>query len=433
MLLQKSKKIRNGQTIKKIKLGGIVILKKVTEVNKVSYKFFGIPFGTYANKKMPTADKMQPISAFYTQKVNPKHLWIDHSLGGGTDVYSQKQFNNLKSKQQIWRVQYFPAYQKFLITVIDGENTTRYWIEDKPKLKNVLQKANFSEITVNNLVGYNNSLEMLEMVKELKSNTAPAPKVSFRGHDFQAICPSFNLLDKKQRFCGLKNLQTCEKCLPQIKLGTNSFEDKILRSGAENIAAWRKSWGEFFSQTIDEMIVFAPVIRDMFINIYPFLQNKIKVIPHQVQLLQKAEIPPHKGINIAVLGEISLPQKGNKIIRQMCKVLPNYRDVKIIIIGKYHQPPRNLRVTGRYNPQDLPQIMQKEKIDVIFIPSIWPETFSYTTAEAISMGLPVACYDLGAQAEQVKAYAEGLILQDMNPTADLYELINFVLKLRKEK
>ncbi len=37
------------------------------------------------------------------------------------------------------------------------------------------------------------------------------------------------------------------------------------------------------------------------------------------------------------------------------------------------------------------------------IPSIWPETFSFATHEALDTGLPVWCFDLGAQSEAVRA------------------------------
>lgn len=44
------------------------------------------------------------------------------------------------------------------------------------------------------------------------------------------------------------------------------------------------------------------------------------------------------------------------------------------------------------------------------IPSIWPETFSYATHEALATGLSVSCFDLGAQAEVVSRAQNGKVI-----------------------
>lgn len=48
------------------------------------------------------------------------------------------------------------------------------------------------------------------------------------------------------------------------------------------------------------------------------------------------------------------------------------------------------------------------------IPSIWPETFSYTTSEAILLGYPVVCFDLGAPAERIRAFDCGMVVEDVS-------------------
>ena len=39
---------------------------------------------------------------------------------------------------------------------------------------------------------------------------------------------------------------------------------------------------------------------------------------------------------------------------------------------------------------------------------IWPETFSYTTHEAVATGLPVLAFDIGAQGETVARVPNGV-------------------------
>jgi glycosyltransferase involved in cell wall biosynthesis len=44
------------------------------------------------------------------------------------------------------------------------------------------------------------------------------------------------------------------------------------------------------------------------------------------------------------------------------------------------------------------------------MPSIIPETFSYTISEAMTMGLPIVAFDIGAQGNRVKNYNLGKVV-----------------------
>ncbi len=61
---------------------------------------------------------------------------------------------------------------------------------------------------------------------------------------------------------------------------------------------------------------------------------------------------------------------------------------------------------------------------MFLIPSVWPETFSYTTSEIISMGFPVAVLPVGAPVERVKRYAKGLVLKNEKPENIVEEMIS---------
>ena len=65
------------------------------------------------------------------------------------------------------------------------------------------------------------------------------------------------------------------------------------------------------------------------------------------------------------------------------------------------------RIHGSYQRRDLPGLVARYGISAWLIPSVWPETFSFTTHEAIATGLPVFAFDLGAQAEALRAAGLG--------------------------
>lgn len=144
-------------------------------------------------------------------------------------------------------------------------------------------------------------------------------------------------------------------------------------------------------------------------------------------------MPAHSGINIGILGNISLIPKGRLIVDQMCRSLPSYPDVRIVVLGNYvaREKCKQLRVRGHYKRTELPSLVEKDRIDIIFIPSVCPETFSYTTAEAMCMEVPVACFALGAPYERVRTYDKGIIIHDMEPEKILDKIVELVLQMRQ--
>lgn len=352
----------------------------------------------------------------------PIILWIDHSLGGGTETYTKNQFNELKKTNNIIRMQYWPWIKKYSLTVGTNSNTTVY-INDLSEIENFCKTLNISKIVVNNLVAYANSLEVLDFIKRIKRNA----HVSFRGHDFQSLCPCFTLLDCDGNFCNFKHKKGCEYCWKHKFLGTNEYENNVLRSGATTVKTWREKWGKFFTETVDEVIIFSETIKEMFIQIYPQLTDKIIIIPHSIKTLPKITVKQHTGINIATIGNIS-KIKGRDIIYQISKLLPSDNSVKLFVIGNIENPNEitNITITGKYKTSELPKLIKNHQIDIVFIASILPETFSYTTSEVMSMGIPVVCYNMGAPSERIGKYDKGLVLEKISPAENLTEIIEFV-------
>lgn len=357
----------------------------------------------------------------------PIILWVDHALGGGTEVYSKRQFKILKKDYDVIRLQYFPRTELYHITMADNKNhifTTR----NMDLIFDFCTGLGITEIVVNNLVAYKNTLEVLKKIKELKQQCVGKPSVSFRGHDFQAICPSFNLINCDGKYCAVKYNGGCEKCWRRKKLSDDPISHNVLKSGADKICVWRQVWGDFFANVADDVILFSGVIEKIFAGAYPQIKSKVRIIPHSVRLFRKVNVKPHTDINIAVLGNIS-HNKGANVVCEMAKNIPE--NANIIVVGTMKGAPKNITVHGAYKQNRLPQIMEKHRIDLVLIPSIWPETFSYTTSEAISMGLAVACYGIGAPAERVEQYDKGLVLDKISPDENLTQIINFVKRLRE--
>ncbi len=398
---------------------------------------FGIRLFSKKSKRKPSSVYNRVSFAMVLQKelcTKGKFvLWIDHSFGGGTEVYSRNHFREVRETSCVVHMQYFPGQRVFVLSLpTSGEKTSMSFETLEETVNFVMGALQLDEVAINNLVGYPNSLAVLEQIIRIKKEITPRLRVSFRGHDFQSVCPSFNLLNSEMCFCDLRYPSGCENCLRSVHLGKNEYEDAIFMSGATTLEKWREVWGLFFDSTLDEFIAFSEEIARIFFRVYPQLEEKTRIVPHRVPPLRKVIVPAHSGINIGVLGTISLIRKGRLLVDRLCKLLPDYPDVRLVILGDYEAQEKctQLSVHGHYKREELPSLVEKEKIDVVLIPSIWPETFSYTTAEAMSMDLPVACFALGAPYERVRAYRKGIVISCMEPEEILNRIVESVLKMK---
>lgn len=62
-------------------------------------------------------------------------------------------------------------------------------------------------------------------------------------------------------------------------------------------------------------------------------------------------------------------------------------------------------ITGRYDDAELPELLQREAPSAILLPSVTPETWSYSLSHAMATGLPIMAFDIGAIAERLAASA----------------------------
>ena len=106
-----------------------------------------------------------------------------------------------------------------------------------------------------------------------------------------------------------------------------------------------------------------------------------------------------------MLGNIGV-QKGARVVQALAGALQREGTGRVVVIG-YMDPdfglPAPSQVHGAYEVRDLPGLVARYGITCWLIPSIWPETFSFTTHEALATGMPVYAFDLGAQGEAVAA------------------------------
>lgn len=346
-------------------------------------------------------------------------LWFDHTFGGGTDVYTKNIFEKFADKKLFIRVQ--QAKSEELIISYQYKNYHGvHLMQSMAQLKSLLNYLKISEIVVNNLASYPNIENTLLDIADIKEKSGAF--VSFRLHDFQCICPTINMMARCNKYCGGGFFDKCGECL---------FNNSNVIISCEDVGDYQFLWQRFLSDVADEIVAFSESSKCILEKFVSGVSDKIKVVPHFVKELRQVKIKSHKGINIGVIGSIGI-SKGSEIVNKMADVLADFNGVNIFVIGKiWPYKNKTICVFGEYKRNDLPQLLEDNNIDIVFIPSVCPETFSYTTREAIGMEIPVCCYNLGGQADQIKNYKYGLILENFDAKENIRSICGFLDKLKR--
>jgi glycosyltransferase involved in cell wall biosynthesis len=171
---------------------------------------------------------------------------------------------------------------------------------------------------------------------------------------------------------------------------------------------------------------------------YPSLDTARAVVkPHAVKHLKHQIVQPTHttSLRIGVVGQIGY-HKGAKVVQELAdEIKARKLDTQIVVIGTIEAQCEQsvVRQTGSYRHDNLPALIESSGVNIMLFPSIWPETFSYVVQELIELGLPVACYDLGAPAERLSDYKKGLILKEATASATLNDLILFHQRIYMSK
>lgn len=324
-------------------------------------------------------------------------LWVEHDLGGGISKYCEEAIvtNKIKSKK-ILRLKYIKELNLYYLEKI-GEKK-RIYIRKEIEVINLLKSLRINTLHVHSLVSYPNLEKWLtELIK-----LATIEKKIFYAHDYYPICIKINLVNENNNYCKA-NLKHCSECL--FSIDKKKFKEDPLE--------YRAHWHQFLNQ-MDDIITFSNSTKEIYQSVFPDIVEKIKLQNPYLSRLKTIVIDKKEKdtINIGVIGNINSVEKGRKVILDLAEVKDGR--FKIFVYGTRQgdfDNYVNIENRGRYKVDDLPLLLQKDSIDYILIPSVCPETFSYTTTEAIMMGLPVVCFNLGAQGEKVRNYPKGILLE----------------------
>lgn len=355
-------------------------------------------------------------------------VYLAHDMGGGATHYLERRVEQDIDSLGAAAVLRVGGQQRWQIELHAPGGITRGATSDTALMERMLALLPARNMVYSCGVGDGDAIELPQVLTRLSAGQAHDLEVLF--HDFFPLSPSYTLLGRDGFFHGV----------PEADDPDPAHRFRRPDGSWVPLQDWRAHWGRMI-EGADRVTVFSEDSRTLVETAYPAVTGSVSVVPHR--LLHKVPaIPPGAGWNgrpvIGVLGNIGY-QKGAAVLRDLSQDLARTKQARLVVIGNI-DPAYVLSdpavVHGDYKLEDLPGLVERYGISQWLIPSIWPETFSYATHEALATGLPVWAFDLGAHGAAVaRAAAEtgqGGVLALRDGEAPLKELLDQMLNLTEK-
>lgn len=332
-------------------------------------------------------------------------VFVSHAWGGGINTYVEQRIKEYTIK----------SVSCILLTLHDNNLYTiggnDYESMNLHNLKNLSLSGNldflnlFFEIIKPDLVYINSfaGLDWYHHQKLLAFFATSNLNYKFFIHDFGCMATDYKLLSPEYIYEKIPSLDK-RNTWNDIKFPSSNYNANIADS-YERQAAYTK----FFQNC---SLIVAPSIRTKEIVLHDFPELNIEVIPHKnifEYILPAKRKSKNSKLKIASIGALSI-EKGSQILSALALDNQN-RNLNILyyIVGFANSDTKKLLknngvvITGQYNKEiDCINKLTQISPDLIILPSICEETFSYTLSIALALKIPTIIFDLGAQSERTK-------------------------------
>ncbi len=327
-------------------------------------------------------------------------LLVCHSRGGGTERHLLEQTEQLIA--QGWGVFELRPVAKTRavslrhIGLFGLPNLGHVALDDVQVLAEVMTLLRITDLHIHHLIDFPPDAmgHLVELAKSLQL------AVHVAVHDYYLVCPRVNMVTTQGRFCGQPTPADCDRCL-----ATDGLRERV-----GGIEAWRHMW--------------QPLLRaaqQVVVPTHDVAQRLRQLLPEPVSLLVQAhEQPltpgltrlrqrlPGQPLRVLVIGAIGRIKGFDVMLALAQSVQRRGWRIELSLLGFSPEDGRlaaaGVRLLGPYFDADLPARIAACDPDLIWVPSIWPETYCYVLSAALRSGCQVAVFDLGAQAERARSH-----------------------------
>ncbi|MDD2875762.1 MAG: glycosyltransferase [Acidiphilium sp.] len=237
-------------------------------------------------------------------------------------------------------------------------------------------------------------------------------------HDYSYFCKRVNLLGPARRYCGEPDIAGCAAC---VATAGSELTDPIApaaliaRSAAELRAARRVS-----VPSADAAVRLRRHFPGVAVTVTPWEDDLLPAA------LTAPAHPPRRVI--AVVGGIG-PAKGYDVLLDCARDAATRRlPLSFVLIGTSEEDAPlietgRVMITGPYQEGEAAELIARSGAHLGFLPSIWPETWCFALSEMWRGGLYAIGFDLGAQAERIRATGRGFLLPLGLPAARINQTL----------
>ena len=280
----------------------------------------------------------------------------------------------------------------------------------------------------------------MELVVYLKEKGV---RIVFTSHDYYGLCPKVNFINQKGGFCASPsgfNCAVCNKNSPGslfLRIRNSKFilkhKEKIASIPVALKAEKNKEYKEYYPpenrvQEYTDLLTYyielfnlidcfhfnSTVSEEIYTQYYTPPQSVVIPISHSgIKDFRKIKTFDKNHIKLGFIGSIA-DYKGFPMLKQ---VLTGLEEKGIInwslqvwggAMGLDTESKR-IRYKGKFTPNEIAKVY--EDIDFLIVPSIWKETFSLITLEALAHGVPVlVTTNVGAK-DIIKEYNQDFIIE----------------------
>lgn len=225
-------------------------------------------------------------------------------------------------------------------------------------------------------------------------------------HDYSWICKRINLVDDTGRYCGEPEVARCDTCVQ-----VNGSKDGSVISTLDLRSRSRR----LFDSARRILVPSADTGRRM----DRYFPGSSFIVENHEHDESGPEAPPARGLagplKIAVIGAIGA-HKGYEILLACARdaarrALP----IEFRVIGYTQDDGSLLRtghawITGRFNEDEIDDLVAREACHAAFLPSVWPETWCFALGPVLRAGLFPFVFDIGAMPDRLRRVKTGRLL-----------------------
>lgn len=342
----------------------------------------------------------------------PKILHISHGMGGGVLQHIRELMQELGERAAgIW-LHPDGDEGKLVLRLGAGEHADSIEFklpDDHDRLMEILRKLNIS------MVHYHHTMYLDSSLLNL-GDVLGVPHV-LTVHDYYLLNGNPTLTDEAGLFSGQYDDHLSNILYPRPQ-GMSSEQWRALhRPMVEGAQA---------------VIFPSQAARELFGDHYT-LQRSV-VVPHP-EPGRPLDVPlrpwPAKARRVVgVVGAVS-KEKGALLLSGMATLAREQgKPLDFVLIGYAHAPLPNVKVTGPYDADTLPQLIEQHQVDILFFPARWAETYNYVLSYALGTGLPIMAPRVGAFPERLAGREATLLFNHrLQPAAAISELESLIQQM----